>query len=464
MSKCGKKGWIVETKNVYKKNNKRKLVPIRLDESDDTLVYVRNVGVPLNDLLVVGSDDDPKVLRDRHYDGIKRIRTLKINKYSRAIQPQKTTATALTVKHSSRRTAKKDAAHISGGYYRNIIPREKPKSSKHPKKRNNSSDYESFEDRVDPEDTEEPENIDDPEDPQYDVEVKIGEKDLPQDDGDLEVDGEEDLHDLSQDDGDLDVDDPEDPQDDGEIEIEGVEDPLLLYRYCCNGDVDGSSRANRNINSSLPGKRRNRDTSYRVLGESTNSLAAKLNLRNRRLKNINSNMATKRLQRNFVNSRRPGKLEAKVNSLVKKFVEDSPKQASNEENLILPVPNFEESIIKDGTKEFLVIDGLRIDTDHLSDILKQNTMRKRANHIMREMWPPDVMGRMFLRRQTAIDIQTLTTSADRRKLRNVCLHFQKRKEIKYCAGSKDDIDVYIKEWMSSIFRECRRKIRRKVTD
>lgn len=69
--------------------------------------------------------------------------------------------------------------------------------------------------------------------------------------------------------------------------------------------------------------------------------------------------------------------------------------------------------------QYLLINGVKVNTDNLSDILRQKTMRKRCNHIMREMWPPDVMKKMFLRRQNDIDIdvQTLTTAADRKKLR-----------------------------------------------
>ncbi|KAH0549727.1 hypothetical protein KQX54_013142 [Cotesia glomerata] len=80
------KGWIVETKNVYTVTEGDKSTPITLDESFDAKVYVRNVGVPLNNLLVIGSDDDPKVLKERHDDGIIRIRTMKFNDYSPSIQ------------------------------------------------------------------------------------------------------------------------------------------------------------------------------------------------------------------------------------------------------------------------------------------------------------------------------------------------------------------------------------------
>lgn len=55
-SKNRKQGWVVETKNVFKIIEGNRFEPINLEESSDTIVYVRNVGVPLNNLLVVGSD------------------------------------------------------------------------------------------------------------------------------------------------------------------------------------------------------------------------------------------------------------------------------------------------------------------------------------------------------------------------------------------------------------------------
>lgn len=69
--------------------------------------------------------------------------------------------------------------------------------------------------------------------------------------------------------------------------------------------------------------------------------------------------------------------------------------------------------------QYLIINGVIVNTDNLSGILRQKTMRKRCNHMMREMWPPDVMKKMFLRQQNEIDIdvQTLTTAADRKLLR-----------------------------------------------
>lgn len=56
VSPCKKKGWIVESKNVYKADNRNNLVPITFNESEDTEVYIRNVGLPLNYLLIAGSD------------------------------------------------------------------------------------------------------------------------------------------------------------------------------------------------------------------------------------------------------------------------------------------------------------------------------------------------------------------------------------------------------------------------
>ncbi|XP_074106297.1 uncharacterized protein LOC141532038 [Cotesia typhae] len=335
--------------------------------------------------------DNPKLLKERHDDGVIRIRTVKFNDYSPSIQ-SKQTSTTVAAKQCPSKIPKNAAVNASAEYYRNLLPGTQP----------------------------------DPE------------KDKPHESDD-ELHNEE-LEDLSND----------------ELHNEELED----LSDGTDAEDNGSFQNNRD------GHKNDEVTPRRVLTESTNSQTSTSASRRPQQPRTRIKRPLQRPQKNLKLSKKTMRLEAMVDSLNKKvnklIKKNQPigQQRSQPNVSPLSYPNLTETVVVEGTQEFVVIDGLKIDADNMSDILMQKTMRRRANLVMREIWPPDVMKNMYLIRQDNVEVQTITTPEDRRKLKKICLYLQRRREIHYGEGSNDDINIHLKNWMSMAFRACRRKIKK----
>ncbi|XP_014298444.1 uncharacterized protein LOC103573416 [Microplitis demolitor] len=120
-----------------------------------------------------------------------------------------------------------------------------------------------------------------------------------------------------------------------------------------------------------------------------------------------------------------------------------------------------ESVVTVDNEELILINNKPFSMEQLAKMLRCNTMRKRANMVMRNLWPPDEMKFMYLKPQPKSETPKIITSEQRKEVRDLCLHLQNRRAIKYAEGSSDDIFIYLNDWMSDLFKECRKTMRSK---
>ncbi|KAH0555243.1 hypothetical protein KQX54_016381 [Cotesia glomerata] len=119
-------------------------------------------------------------------------------------------------------------------------------------------------------------------------------------------------------------------------------------------------------------------------------------------------------------------LGLKINKALKKNKSERPQQ----ENVVYP--NLDESVIFENNVEFTIIDGVRIDSENFANMVITKTMRKRADTLVHEIWPPGVMKNMYLRLpKNPKPDDIIVNSADKRKVRNGIKKLLIDKEINY---------------------------------
>ncbi|CAG5102950.1 Protein of unknown function [Cotesia congregata] len=163
-----------------------------------------------------------------------------------------------------------------------------------------------------------------------------------------------------------------------------------------------------------------------------------------RSKNVSSNPSRSRKSRTII--RRPfaslntnlRTLHQKINNF-SRLIQKTPKQVSvnpqqpsqqlgHYQQPTFSIPKLTESILIENEEEFVVIGDTAISAENLAAILKKSTMRQRF-----------------------------------KALKNLCLYLQKKRELTWIPGSKDDLTIYLKSWIGAFLNEHRRELKKNGT-
>ncbi|CAG5096710.1 Protein of unknown function [Cotesia congregata] len=152
-------------------------------------------------------------------------------------------------------------------------------------------------------------------------------------------------------------------------------------------------------------------------------------------------------------------LERSVNSLRKTVRKLLKKVGQGNDNVTQErYPELEQRVIVEGGNEFVEIEGVKIDGEQYAKMLLQNSLRGRANVLMHDMWPDNVMRRMYLKAPPGTQNYEIVKSTDIQKIKNICLYLQRKKKIEYISGGKDDVSIYARNWAGDLFKNCRKKL------
>ncbi|CAD6224541.1 GSCOCG00011789001-RA-CDS [Cotesia congregata] len=198
-----------------------------------------------------------------------------------------------------------------------------------------------------------------------------------------------------------------------------------------------------------------------------------------RSKNVSSNPSRSRKSRTII--RRPfaslntnlRTLHQKINNF-SRLIQKTPKQVSvnpqqpsqqlgHYQQPTFSIPKLTESILIENEEEFVVIGDTAISAENLAAILKKSTMRQRVNLLMKQLWPPEVLQNMYVKDRHKNENHVEVTNQQCKKIKDLCLYLQKKRELTWIPGSKDDLTIYLKSWIGAFLNEHRRELKKNGT-
>ncbi|XP_044587496.1 uncharacterized protein LOC123267067 [Cotesia glomerata] len=123
------------------------------------------------------------------------------------------------------------------------------------------------------------------------------------------------------------------------------------------------------------------------------------------------------------------------------------------------MPNLSESIVVEDGEEFVVIGDTAIRAENLAEILRKSTMRQQVNLIIKELWPSEILENMFINDRHKNENHFKVTNQECKKIKDLCLYLQQKRELSWIPGSRDDITIYLKTWIGAYLNEHRRQLK-----
>ncbi|XP_074099156.1 uncharacterized protein LOC141527521 [Cotesia typhae] len=196
-------------------------------------------------------------------------------------------------------------------------------------------------------------------------------------------------------------------------------------------------------------------------------------------RNVSSNPSSSRKSRTII--RRPlaslntnlRTLHQKINNF-RRLIQKTPKQVSvnpqqpsqqlgHYQKPTFSIPKLAESIIIKNEEEFVVIGDTAISAENLAVILKKSTMRQRVNLLIKQLWPLEVLQNMYVKDRHKNENHVEVTNQQCKKIKDLCLYLQQKRELTWIPGSKDDLTIYLKSWIGAFLNEHRRELKKKET-
>ncbi|XP_074108466.1 uncharacterized protein LOC141533469 [Cotesia typhae] len=242
------------------------------------------------------------------------------------------------------------------------------------------------------------------------------------------------------------------PRDYDEIDRDQEQIPTEIVSD--NSETERSSSVEKSVRGApvqrsptVPNVSSNRSTSRRsktVIRRPLTSLNTNLRTLNNKINNL-SRMIKADLKHNNVKSRQ------------------APQQPGHNQQVTYPIPKLTESIIIENGDEFVVFGDTAIGAENLAKILKKSSMRQRVNLIIKELWPSEILEKMYIQDRHKNENHIEITNQQCKKIRDICLYLQQKRELKFIPGSKDDITIYLKSWIGAYLNDHRRHLKNRNT-